>query len=606
MISTSKKKLDNTYLIDEAILNGLAPDGELWIPEKIPKLKKDFLNNIEYLSDTELCIQILELYFSPSLSNDIIKKIVEKSINFEIPLVKLNENNYILELIHGPTQAFKDFGARIMAQIFDYLINSKTSSEKTKYKVFVATSGDTGGAVANAFSSTNVPVYIFYPKNKISIYQEKQITRYGKNITCLSVEGNFDDCQNIVKKLISDTEIKKNNIKLITANSINISRLIPQIFYYFTCYRDIKKIYGKNIDNYKIIFSIPSGNFGNATAAFMSKLMGLPIHKIMIATNINNTLAKFLKNGCFDFCKSIETISNAMDVGNPSNLKRIWALCDHDYKLISDYFLTDSITDLDTKKMIKEIFIKYNYLIDPHTAVGLKSIYNHKTDNSQKNINITLSTASPYKFKNIVEDAINKVITEPPEFKIISKFKSMKLTMHDNEINILKKIILNGVIVLIGMPGTGKSTIAKNLSNKYNWNVIETDELIINKYNMKLVDIVNMLGDNFKSIEKETILNIKNIPSKSIISTGGSVVYCNETMNHLSKLGTIIHLDCTVDDLKLRINNYLERGIVMKPGETISDLYNNRKILYQKYRELSINNSILDINETAELINNLF
>ena len=484
-------------------------------------------------------------------------------------------------------------------KIYQYLISKKNE----KYRVIVATSGDTGGAVANAFSLTDVPVTIFFPKNRISKFQEKQITNYGKNISCFSVDGSFDDCQKIVKELLLDKDIE-NKYKLITANSINIARLIPQIFYYFISYSKLKRIYGKHLNSYKIIYSIPSGNFGNVTAGLISKLLGLPIHKLLIATNSNNSLENFFKEGIFKSKKSIDTISNAMDVGNPSNFQRLYYLCNEDINIMKKYIITDSVNDSDTKLTINEVYSKYNYLIDPHTAVGYKSIQN--LENSHDKIKITLATASPFKFKEIVEDSIKKKLDYPQKFNDILNLQSYYLNYHSNNEDIFKRLIKDKIIILIGMPGSGKSTIAANLSKKFDWTLIETDNLIINKFKKKLVDIVNDLKDKFTLEETDVILNIKDIKPYTVISTGGSVVYSQIAMDHLSKLGVIIHLDTNFHDIASRVKNYFERGIVIKNGETFLDLFNNRKTLYEKYRDLSVNNSILDITATTNIINNLF
>lgn len=604
MISTKNKS--NKKSISEAILNGLPDDGGLWVPEIIPEVNKNWLNNIDCLSMVEICIYILELYFYPEIPKKKIEEFVKKSINFEIPLVELDKNDFILELIYGPTMAFKDFGARIMAKIFQYLISLEKINKGIEYKVIVATSGDTGGAVANAFSNTNVPVYIFYPKNKISEFQEKQISSYGENITCFSVDGNFDNCQKIVKDILLDNLLNE-KIKFITANSINISRLIPQIFYYFISYSKLKRIYGDNLSKYKLIYSVPSGNFGNSTAGLISKIMGLPIYKILIATNSNDSLSDYLKTGIFNSKNSIETISNAMDVGNPSNFNRLVYLCNNDHSEMKRNIITDTINDKETLETINNIYKKYNYLLDPHTAVGYKSIQNFLIINNdyKKFIKVTLATASPYKFKKIVEKAINKITTYPNNFEKINMLKPLFFSYHKSESSIIRKLIDKQVIILIGMPGSGKSTLADKLRVNYKWNLIECDNLIIEKFNMKLIDIVNKFGDKFKLEETKIILGINNVEKKTVISTGGSVVYSPEIMEHLSKLGIIIHLDTNIEDILIRLGDYSKRGIVMREKETFEELFLNREKLYKKYRDLSINNSFLNLEESFKMLNNL-
>ena len=597
MIST--KNIKNKISLTDAILSGMPLDKGLWIPENINKLDNHWIDNIDQYSNTEICYKILEVFFSKDIPKIKLQEIVNKSINFEIPLHKLDTNDYILELIHGPTMAFKDFGARIMAQIYQYFISEKTE----KYRIIVATSGDTGGAVANAFSLTNVPVTIFYPKDRVSTFQEKQITNYGKNISCFCIDGSFDDCQKIVKELLLDKDIEQ-EYKLITANSINIARLIPQIFYYFISYSKLKRHYGITINNYKLIYSVPSGNFGNVTAGYMSKLLGLPIDKLLIATNANDSLSDFLKTGKLNTKESIDTLSNAMDVGNPSNFERLFYLCNNDLNVLKKYILTETINDIETVSTIKDVFIKYKYLLDPHTAVGYKSINNlEKSDNT---IKVTLATASPYKFKKLVENSIKQTLDYPKNFKEILDLKSLYLNYHSSNKDIFKKLIEKKIIILIGMPGSGKSTIAESLSKIFDWNLIETDNLIINKFNKKLVNIVSELKDKFTEEETKIILDIKDLKHNTVVSTGGSVVYSFKAMEYLSKIGVIIHLDTNFDDISSRVKNYFERGIVIKKDETFFDLFNNRKPLYEKYRNISINNSQLNINETTNIINNLF
>ncbi len=598
MISTKNKK-DKRNII-ESILSGMSNNSGLWIPEKIPLLSSDWINNLDKLTTRQICSHIMKLYFSPDISESVIDNIVEKAINFKIPLVKLDHNDYILELFHGPTMAFKDFGARVMALLFQHIIKMKNED----YRIIVSTSGDTGAAIADAFSHTDIPVYIFFPKDKISPFQEKQITSCGDNIKCFSLDQDFDKCQAIVKQVISSQQEEinsKRKIKFITANSINISRLIPQIFYYFISYSQLKKLYpNENLENKKIIYSVPSGNLGNATAGYMAKKMGLPIHKIMVATNLNNSFTKYLSNGVYNKQHTQYTISNAMDVGDPSNIKRIMSISDNNIEIVRKYFESISVDDNETLDTIRKIYYKYNYLMDPHTAVGYTATKALML--SEKDIKITLATASPSKFKEVI----------PVQFELPGKHqKILSLSSKYFECyldNIIQKIIYSksDVITLIGMPGSGKTTIANKLKETYSWNMIDTDGMIIEKYGKRLVEIVDELGDNFMDEETNTMLSLTHLPNKTVISPGGSVIYSEKAMEHLSSLGIIIFLDTTVEDINNRIDNFLERGIVMKPGETIRDLYKQRLPYYHKYRELAINNSLLNISDTTSLINNLF
>lgn len=599
-VSTADKS--NIVNLQHAILYGLPNDGGLWVPQYIPTID---IEKIDTLTNLEICLSILKVFFSPDIDETQLKEIVDKAINFDIPLQKLNENTYILELFHGPTMAFKDFGARIMALLFQHFLNKTPHN----YKILVATSGDTGSAVANAFSNTNIPVLIFYPNNKISEFQKQQITTYGKNISSMALDGSFDDCQAIVKSLLNNDRLQQQlNLRFITANSINISRLIPQMFYYYISYAKIVRLYTKQqLSTKNIIYSIPSGNMGNATACLLSILSGLSIDKMIIATNSNDTIPRFiLSNGLYQSMKSISTISNAMDVGNPSNFQRLWSLLHFNIDDLQRLITGISVSDSETQQIIKQVYETYNYLLDPHTAVGYQALEKFTNNNDNSNdIRVVVSTASPYKFKDIVEHSINKQLTYPTQ--CISYFgkKQFKFNYHSNTSNLIEKIWSTNTIILIGMPGSGKSTIAKYLQTLYQWNLIETDQMIIDKYNKKLVDIVNHFGDRFMEIEKETILTLTPTNSKTVISPGGSVVYNKDIMEHLKSLGIIIHLDTNSIDIEQRVDNFLERGIVMKPDDTIYDLYRERLPLYHQYRELSIDNSILNIEETANTINNL-
>lgn len=596
----SSNNRNNIVNTSTAILSGLPNDKGLWMPEEIPIFNSEWIDNLDKYSISEICSSILTVFFQQDISKLDIETMVSEAINFPIPLYKLDNNDYILELFHGPTMAFKDFGARIMALIFQYLIKQQQQQDTHNYRVLVATSGDTGGAVANAFSNTNIPVTIFYPNNRISEFQEKQITIYGKNISCFKVDGTFDDCQAIVKSMLQENNTS-DTLKFITANSINISRLIPQVFYYFISYSQLLKQYGSQLSNYKIIYSIPSGNMGNSTAGLISKLMGLPIDKIIIATNSNDTIPRYLKTKEYQPKQSVDSLSNAMDVGDPSNFKRLLNLSSMDIEKMKQNIDSISIDDIETTETIHHIYQKYQYLLDPHTAVGYSAINKLYYPN---NIKITLATASPYKFKDIVEKSIQKELHYPLEFSNIMTQKPYIINYHSPNKDIINKLYHHKTICFIGMPGSGKTTIAKQL-HSLGWNMIDTDEMIIDKYQTKLVDVVNLYGDEFINIETDTILSLNNLPNNTIISPGGSVVYSETMMNHLKDISTIILLDSNINDLLQRVDNYNERGIVMKPGETLEDLYHQRLPLYHKYKELSINNSVYNITETVNLIHNL-
>ena len=386
--------------LETAVFKGLADDKGLYLPEKFIPFAPSFFDEIEKYSFQELCLKVCEQLFQGEINSNDLKAIVNNAITFNAPLVKLEEGLHILELFHGPTLAFKDFGARFMAQLLSYL--NKDKNKKTT--ILVATSGDTGGAVASGFFNVpNIDVIILYPSGKVSPLQEKQLTTLGGNITALEVDGTFDDCQTIVKRAFLDNELSK-KFNLCSANSINIARLIPQSFYYFEAY--------KQLENKKdITFIVPSGNFGNLTAGIFANKLGLPVRNFIAATNENDIIPKYLSTGLFEPKPSIQTISNAMDVGNPSNFERLLSLFGSTWNNEEINIESYSINDKETQNGIKNIYNQYRYLIDPHTAVGYEVYLKNKNKISN---GIILSTAHPSKFdKNIYAELASKI--EIPE-----------------------------------------------------------------------------------------------------------------------------------------------------------------------------------------------
>ena len=386
--------------LETAVFKGLADDKGLYLPEKFIPFAPSFFDEIEKYSFQELCLKVCEQLFQGEINSNDLKAIVNNAITFNAPLVKLEEGLHILELFHGPTLAFKDFGARFMAQLLSYL--NKDKDKKTT--ILVATSGDTGGAVASGFFNVpNIDVIILYPSGKVSPLQEKQLTTLGGNITALEVDGTFDDCQSIVKRAFLDNELSK-KFNLCSANSINIARLIPQSFYYFEAY--------KQLENKKdITFIVPSGNFGNLTAGIFANKLGLPVRNFIAATNENDIIPKYLSTGLFEPKPSIQTISNAMDVGNPSNFERLLSLFGSTWNNEEINIESYSINDKETQNGIKNIYNQYGYLIDPHTAVGYEVYFKNKNKISN---GIILSTAHPSKFdKNIYSELASKI--EIPE-----------------------------------------------------------------------------------------------------------------------------------------------------------------------------------------------
>lgn len=413
-----------------ALINGLAPDKGLYFPEKIINLPKKIIDNIKTIDDTELCYEVIKDYIGNDFTEDELIKIIQNTIDFKIPLKKVENSIFSLELFHGPTLAFKDIGAKFLALCMDKIKNDFDSKEIT---VLVATSGDTGGAVAKGFEGLNgINVCILYPKGRISQVQEKQITTNAKNVIAFEVNGNFDDCQKMVKDAFNDIEIK-NKIILTSANSINIARWLPQMFYYFLA---IKKIENNNQN----IFSVPSGNFGNICAGILSKEMGLNIQLFLAATNINKTVPRYLESGIYNPEKTKPTISNAMDVSDPSNFIRIQKIFNYDLQKIKKVIKGYSYNDSETREAIKDVYNSYNYIMDPHSAIGYLGLKSY-LKNSRSDVNgIFLSTAHPIKFKEQVENSIGNQISLPSRLKKIMTKK--KNTIEIESYNELKDHLL--------------------------------------------------------------------------------------------------------------------------------------------------------------------
>lgn len=387
--------------LSEAVVKGLAPDQGLYMPETIPVLEASFFAKFSELTFQEIGYKVIGALFSAALSDSLIKELVDHTLVFDAPLVKVEQDIYSLELFHGPTLAFKDFGARFCSKLMSMLI----SKSDQKVRVLVATSGDTGSAVANGFLGVEgVEVIILFPKGKVSELQEMQFTTLGKNITALEVEGVFDDCQKLVKEAFLDSELNE-KLLLTSANSINVARWIPQCLYYFyACSRLPKN--GK-----KIVFSVPSGNFGNLAAGILAQKMGLPIDHFIAATNENKVVPEFLAGEEFLAMSSVQTVSNSMDVGNPSNFPRLLALYDCDENRLRDNVSGAFYSDSETVKAIQEVN-KIGYTLDPHGAVGYLGLVDFMKDHGDYQ-GIFLETAHPGKFRDVVEKALGEKVVLP-------------------------------------------------------------------------------------------------------------------------------------------------------------------------------------------------
>ena len=414
----------------EAVINGLAPDKGLYFPSKIETLPTSFFNAINDHSYAEIAYEIINQFTTPDLPPDVLFSIIEDTLVFDFPVKTLNENTSVLELFHGPTMAFKDVGARFMARCLGYF-NQDNANEVT---VLVATSGDTGGAVASGFLGVKgVNVVILYPSGKVSEIQEKQLTTLGKNIRALEVDGVFDDCQDMVKKVFLDEELNT-KLQLTSANSINIARWLPQMFYFLFAYKQLYKVYDE------IVFSVPSGNFGNICAGMMAQRLGFPVKHFIAANNANNVVTEYLSTGSYSPKASVQTISNAMDVGNPSNFVRISEIYNNDFQTIRSNLSAFSYSDASTRQALSELYQKFNYIADPHGAVGYLGSRSYLDSHNNAHC-VFLETAHPTKFLDIVEHELQIKLDLPPQIQsVMNKKKVATKIQHYDE---LKSFLLD-------------------------------------------------------------------------------------------------------------------------------------------------------------------
>jgi len=398
--------------LEAAVTQGLASDSGLFMPERIDRLPDSFFNEMASMSFQEISFEVARKFFGEDISDHILRKIVFDTLSFDTPLLQVSENIYSLELFHGPTLAFKDVGARFMARLLSHF----PGKGKKMVHVLVATSGDTGSAVANGFLGVpGIHVHVLYPKGKVSLIQEKQFTTLGRNITALEINGTFDDCQALVKGAFMDESLKK-KITITSANSINVARFLPQAFYYFNAWAKLKDKTGK------IVFSVPSGNFGNLTAGLFAKRMGLPVSRFIAANNRNDIVFNYLKTGIYRPRQSVPTIANAMDVGDPSNFVRILDLYNNSHQAIAQDVFGATYSDDEIRETLLSVYLTSGYLLDPHGAVGYRAL-----DELLKKgeTGIFLETAHPAKFTEIVEQVIGTGNVPMPE-KLQSFMKGEK------------------------------------------------------------------------------------------------------------------------------------------------------------------------------------
>ena len=415
--STNKQASDAT--LEEAVVRGLAGDKGLYMPREIKPLPASFYEEIENLSFQEIAYRVADAFFGEDVPADVLKQIVYDTLSFDAPVVKVKDNIYSLELFHGPTLAFKDVGGRFMARLLGYFIRKEG---KKQVNVLVATSGDTGSAVANGFLGVEgIHVYVLYPKGKVSEIQEKQFTTLGRNITAIEVDGTFDDCQALVKNAFMDEELKA-HMQLTSANSINVARFLPQAFYYFYAYAQMKKL-GK-ADN--LVICVPSGNFGNITAGLFGKRMGLPVKRFIAANNRNDIFYQYLKTGVYTPRPSIATIANAMDVGDPSNFARILDLYGGSHEAISGEISGETYTDEQIRETVQKAYEETGYLLDPHGACGYRALAEGLKPGET---GVFLETAHPAKFLQTVESIIGTQVSIPEKLQAFMRGTKQSIPM---------------------------------------------------------------------------------------------------------------------------------------------------------------------------------
>lgn len=428
--STNRKSPEAT--LEKAVVKGLAEDKGLYMPERIKPLSKNFYNNIEKLTFQEIAYNVADCFFGEDVDAESLKRIVYDTLQFDCPVVKVTENIYTLELFHGPTLAFKDVGARFMARLLQYFLNKggeyAANSNCTKNKnvnVLVATSGDTGSAVANGFLGVDgIHVYVLYPKEKVSPIQECQFTTLGRNITAIEVDGVFDDCQALVKNAFMDEELNA-HMKLTSANSINVARFLPQAFYYFNAYARMKEL---GLEE-NLVMCVPSGNFGNICSALFGKRMGLPVKRFVAANNANDVFFKFLQNGVYEPMASVQTIANAMDVGDPSNFARIYDLYNGSHAEISKDISGATYSDAEIAETMKACYQQTGYVLDPHGACGFQALTDTLQDGE---IGVFCETAHPAKFKDTVDSILNTDINIPERLQTFMKGEKRCIPMSKN------------------------------------------------------------------------------------------------------------------------------------------------------------------------------
>ena len=419
--STNGKAQEAT--LETAVVKGLAEDKGLYMPEEIHTLPKEFFDEMAEMSFQDIAYNVAAAFFAEDVDEDALQHIVYDTLQFDCPLVKVTDNIYSLELFHGPTLAFKDVGARFMARLLQYFLKQDAETKGKTVNVLVATSGDTGSAVANGFLGVEgIHVYVLYPKGKVSPIQECQFTTLGQNITAIEVDGVFDDCQALVKQAFMDKELNE-KMKLTSANSINVARFLPQAFYYFYAYAQMQKSKAAGKD---VVVCTPSGNFGNICAGLFGKRMGLPVKRFIAANNANDVFYEYLQTGEYSPRPSVQTIANAMDVGDPSNFARIYDLYDKNHQAICTDISGATYSDEQIAETIREVKKETGYLCDPHGACGFRALREGLQDGE---VGIFLETAHPAKFKDTVEGIIGEEVAIPEKLAAFMKGEKKSIAM---------------------------------------------------------------------------------------------------------------------------------------------------------------------------------
>ncbi|MCE1273682.1 MAG: threonine synthase [Chlorobiales bacterium] len=435
MIFFSTSKSSAPVSIKKATLEGLAPDGGLYVPSEVPRFSAEELELLENGTFSNIAFAIAKKFAGAEVPLDILSKLIDDCFNFDTPLQELAEGTFVEELFHGPTLAFKDYGARFLARMTGFF----AAEDQQMITVLVATSGDTGSAVAYGFNGIpNTRVVLLYPSGKVSRLQEQQLTTAGDNVFALEVQGDFDDCQRLVKQAFVDPDLKR-ALTLTSANSINISRLIPQSFYYAWASLQLSKRYPGKLP----VFSVPSGNYGNLTAGIMAKMMGFPIGHFVAASNANDSVTRYLEEGRFEPKPTVRTLTTAMDVGNPSNFARLLHFFDHDYRKMGVEITGISVTDEETEATIRSVHERYGYVMDPHTAVGYRALEEFRNEHAGTGYpGVVLSTAHPVKFDEAIMSAIGKEVQIPESMKEIME-KPKRATLISNAYQDLSRFLQN-------------------------------------------------------------------------------------------------------------------------------------------------------------------